>query len=63
MGVLLLLAVAAAMYIRHTDEKRINELGSQISELKEQVKLSSVRRSLQRSEVKKPSDSQRLLRK
>ena len=44
MGVLLLLAVAAAMYIRHTDEKRINELGSQISELKEQVKLSSVDR-------------------
>jgi len=44
MGVLLLLSVAAVLYIRHIDVERIGELESQIGELREQEKRSDINR-------------------
>ena len=44
MGVLLLLSVAAVLYIRHIDGKRIGELESQIGELRKQEKQSDIDR-------------------
>ena len=44
MVVLLLLSVAAMLYTRHIDDKRIDELESQIGELRKQEKLSKVHR-------------------
>ena len=44
MGVLLLLSVAAGLYIRHIDGERIGALESQIGELREREKQSDIDR-------------------